>query len=251
MANLVLPPETRRSFWSRQADTYHKMWNSDLNGERAWYKRLEAELLMELGRIDTTSRVLDLCCGCGRNTLAIARQAAQAIGIDAAQGMIAMARQDAQNLGLNNVLFVCGDSRRLPFANNYFDAVVGTRFMYMLNPVEKRAVILEAQRVVRPGGRIVLQFNNGFWGMKEELLLWLRGKFRPVRDRYLWPGQATRLFQGLNLVAIHGVALFRLGLVSRMVGERTARRINSVVRYPISRWCSSNLLVAAEKPLDS
>lgn len=48
------------------------------------------------------------------------------------------------------------DARRLPFADDAFDTVVGRRFLHHVPPSDRPAMLAEARRVLAPGGRLVV-----------------------------------------------------------------------------------------------
>lgn len=236
--------QRRNQHWSIVAQEYGRKWDNAPEEPRL-YKEIEAQLLREFSQAGPEKEILDLCCGTGRNTLALAGTGARLWGLDGAEGMLGQARQRAVELGLENVTFVCGDARALPFQDHRFDAVVGTRFMYMMNAEEKRAIIRECARVVKPGGKVVLHFNVGFWGLKQELLNLVRGRGFRLGDRYFWPGDARKLFEGFQVEAVVGIKLFRLGLMSRVLGRAVALRMNRLLRWPGLRYLSAYLLVVA------
>jgi len=60
-----------------------------------------------------------------------------------------------------NGRFVCGDARRLPFADGAFDAVA--LFDVLEHVSEDRAAAAEAMRVVRPGGVVLLSTPVAAW----------------------------------------------------------------------------------------
>lgn len=97
-------------------------------------------------------RVLDVACGPGVVTAAVAKDAAAAVGLDATEAMLAKAR--ARSAGLDNASFQIGDAENLPFGDGEFDGVV-TRLSlhHFQNP--GRAV-QEMARVLKPGGRAVI-----------------------------------------------------------------------------------------------
>lgn len=103
--------------------------------------------------VTTGMKVLDLACGPGIVTCALAQTGAQAVGIDLTPAMIEQARQRADSMGVRAEYYI-GNAMHLPFAAASFDRVV-TRysFHHMLTP-EK--VLAEMVRVCRPGGRIVV-----------------------------------------------------------------------------------------------
>jgi len=105
--------------------------------------------------IDSAASVLDLGCGTGVASRAIARRkgfAGRVIGIDRSPHLSAAAARLAQEEGLANVEFRSGDSHSLGLADAAFDAVVAHT---LLSHVEDElAVLKEVVRVVRPGGRV-------------------------------------------------------------------------------------------------
>jgi ubiquinone/menaquinone biosynthesis C-methylase UbiE len=95
-------------------------------------------------------RVLDVACGTGIVTSALAQKAKQVVGLDLTLEMLNKARERCSELGLSSVVFMEGSATSLPFANAEFDAVV-TRlsFHHFLDP---KVVLTEMLRVLRPGG---------------------------------------------------------------------------------------------------
>lgn len=73
-------------------------------------------------------RVLDVGTGTGRAALALARQGAEVVGVDASGEMLAVARRRAADEGLA-VTFDRGDVQALSFADRQFDAVVCLRVL--------------------------------------------------------------------------------------------------------------------------
>ncbi len=112
------------------------------------------ELLFQIAGFKSDDRVLDVGCGPGIVTCAVARRVAEATGLDLTPAMIAQARQLQQQQGLANLTWAVGDMQALPFADETFSCVL-TRytFHHLLSP---QAVLQEMARVTRPGGQVVL-----------------------------------------------------------------------------------------------
>lgn len=112
---------------------------------------LTTEYLNELtSRIAPTTRVLDLGCGTGVLTLALAKSGFQVTGVDISEAMLDRVRQKATGL---KVELRTGDVFALPFANEEFDGIV-TRWVvphFKAWPL----IIREAARVLQPGGIFV------------------------------------------------------------------------------------------------
>ncbi len=92
---------------------------------------------------------LDIGCGEGNNTRAVARLGARMTALDISPTFIrhAMAKELEEPLGID---YHEGDARQLPFADAGFDFVVA--FMSMMDVGDPKAALAEAARVLRPGG---------------------------------------------------------------------------------------------------
>lgn len=97
---------------------------------------------------------LDLGCGEGTNTRAVARLGALMTGLDIAPTFLRHAR-DAERRDPLGIDYVLGDGLTLPFADGSFDFV--TAFMSMMDMVDQAAVLREVARILKPGG--FLQFS--------------------------------------------------------------------------------------------
>jgi ubiquinone/menaquinone biosynthesis C-methylase UbiE len=101
-----------------------------------------------------TERILDLGCGPGIVSAALAPHAREVVGFDLTPEMLEKARQRCEKAGLSNLRFELGRAEQLPFAEGTFDAVV-TRLTLHHFP-DPRQVMAEMVRVTRPAGRVVV-----------------------------------------------------------------------------------------------
>jgi len=95
-------------------------------------------------------RWLDVACGPGIVTRALAGRVREAVGVDLTPAMLEKARADAAAAGVRHAVFVPGDATALPFGDGTFDGAV-TRFSLHHIPAPAR-VLREMARVVRSGG---------------------------------------------------------------------------------------------------
>lgn len=113
-------------------------------------------------------RLADIGGGTGNYALALQREGWRPVVVDRSPAMLERARAK----GLETVE---ADAQRLPFADEVFDAAM---MVSMLHHVEDRsAALVEARRIVKPGGRLVLM---GFTG-EDAATLWILDYFPSSR----------------------------------------------------------------------
>jgi ubiquinone/menaquinone biosynthesis C-methylase UbiE len=96
-------------------------------------------------------RLLDVGCGPGHVTRALARRGYDATGVDRSVRLLQIARRNARREGLQTK-FERSSSNMLPFADGTFDCAIATGVIYWVeHPLE---TLREMVRVVRPGGAI-------------------------------------------------------------------------------------------------
>ncbi|PEN14798.1 D-alanine--D-alanine ligase [Longibacter salinarum] len=123
----------------------------------------EVDHLLDHTGLGTDDVVLDLCCGHGRHALELARRGFRKIsGLDQSEYLLEVARSSARNEGID-IPFALGDARDLPFGAASFDAVLllGNSFGYFEKEEDDRRVLNEVSRILRPGGRVVLDLTDG------------------------------------------------------------------------------------------
>jgi SAM-dependent methyltransferase len=116
----------------------------------------EVDELIQLLRMESPRRILDLGCGIGRHSLALAARGHEVVGVDLMDAYIGRARQAAVERVLA-VDFVVGDMRTYR-GDGEFDVVVnlfGT-FGYF-DDEDNRRVIENALACLRPGGQFLIE----------------------------------------------------------------------------------------------
>ncbi|HEY5012050.1 MAG TPA: class I SAM-dependent methyltransferase [Acidimicrobiia bacterium] len=130
----------------------------------AFTKGTEQEIGFLVERLELTAgaRVLDLGCGPGRHSLALARRGFDVVGIDRSAEFVDLARGTAEDEGLN-AQFRVADVRELDRVRDTgalgtFDAVICLcqGGFGLLGGQEDTALLEGFARALRPGGRIAL-----------------------------------------------------------------------------------------------
>ncbi len=123
---------------------------------RAWKAYTVMVANLQLG-----DRVLDIAGGTGDLALAFSRKvgkSGQVVHTDINEAMLATGRNRLLDAGVALPTLVC-DAEKLPFADNYFD-VVSVAFG-LRNMTHKEVALAEMNRVLKPGGRLlVLEFSK-------------------------------------------------------------------------------------------
>jgi 2-polyprenyl-3-methyl-5-hydroxy-6-metoxy-1,4-benzoquinol methylase len=101
--------------------------------------------------------VLDLGSGGGIDVLLSARRVGptgKAYGLDMTDDMLALATQNAADAGVTNVEFLRGRIEEIPLPANSVDVIISNCVINLSG--DKRRVLAEAFRVLKPGGRFAV-----------------------------------------------------------------------------------------------
>lgn len=124
--------------WQRVADKYDSVWSSST--------RQFIPPLLETAEVGKKMSVLDVGCGPGYVSAAVADRGAVPIGVDFSQEMIGIARRMFPQIEFRE-----GDAQNLAFADANFDRVVANFALLHLTDPERACA--EACRVLKPGGK--------------------------------------------------------------------------------------------------
>jgi ubiquinone/menaquinone biosynthesis C-methylase UbiE len=112
-------------------------------------------LLLDMARPRPGWIALDVGTGGGHTALLLAPHVARVVATDLSPAMLAAARTHLAKKDVSNVEFVPADAEDLPFASATFDLVTCRNAAHHLP--DPPAFAAEAVRVLRPGGRLVVQ----------------------------------------------------------------------------------------------
>lgn len=107
-------------------------------------------------------RLLDVGCGTGRGLADLADTGARLVGSDASIDMLARAANACANGA--PPLLAAAHAQGLPFVDSSFDTVVSLNFLHLFSLETQSQMVHEMKRVLRPGGRLILEFDNALHG---------------------------------------------------------------------------------------
>ncbi len=110
-----------------------------------------------LAQLNPGEVVLDLGSGGGIDVLLSARRVGptgKAYGLDMTDDMLALARRNAAEAGVTNVEFLKGQIEEIPLPDASVDVIISNCVINL--SADKRRVLAEAFRVLKPGGRFAV-----------------------------------------------------------------------------------------------
>jgi demethylmenaquinone methyltransferase/2-methoxy-6-polyprenyl-1,4-benzoquinol methylase len=137
----------------------YDLLNRVLSGGIDIYWRRKA---IDFLRADKPKFMLDIATGTGDFALEALKklQPDQIIGVDISEGMLAMGKEKIKKLGLSDkIVLQTGDSEKLPFADNTFDAITVSFGVRNFENLEQG--LRDMFRVLKPNGKVViLEFSQ-------------------------------------------------------------------------------------------
>jgi ubiquinone/menaquinone biosynthesis C-methylase UbiE len=208
--------ERLRRYWDQHA--------SDYDREMDFFERV----LFGDGRqwtcAQASGRVLEVAIGTGRS-LEFYPPDVDLTGVEFSPAMLAIARERAQQLG-RHVHLVLGDAQALEFGDGSFDTVVCT--LSLCSIADERRALAEMQRVLRPGGRLVLLDHVAGGPAWVRALQWLLERaIASVSGGDHFLRRPITLLPSLGFeVEFSGRS--KLGIVERVLARKVAAAVHSV-----------------------
>lgn len=135
-------------------------------------------IVMEVLKLKPEEKILDVGCGVGTFAFHCAKAGGRTFGIDYSSESIRVANELCAKFAVNDrTSFFLGSAMRLPFQNEYFDKIVAADFIEHITAEEKKELLKEMYRVLKPNGLIVIFTPNGtrekignfYWRIRNKL----------------------------------------------------------------------------------
>ncbi|HRQ45151.1 MAG TPA: methyltransferase domain-containing protein [Candidatus Goldiibacteriota bacterium] len=176
-------------WWRNIFNSYYIMTDGDVVEDNQITKQ-EIDFFSDAVKLKKDECILDLCCGQGRHTIELASRGFKNVqGMDRSHYLISRAKtvSKAKNL---TIKFKEGDARKIPYSDDTFDVLMllGNSFGYFETLNDDVMVLKEVVRVLKPGGRVLIDVTDGDYVKKNfspRSWEWIDKKHFVCRERSL------------------------------------------------------------------
>jgi len=261
-------------YFDRDARHYHQ---SHYSGGRVYapleFRQAYIQELIELEHLPEGARILDVGCGPGELVARLLEKGYDAWGVDISQNMVDEAAEviRASARPVEGRVSV-GDVEGLAFEDGFFDVVVASGVIEYQK--DDHLTLSEMNRVVRPGGCIILNVSNySYSGILVYAYLWarrttitrkllgvLKGTVLKRGSLSEYPDRRTHSPASFDReLADHGFVkadqrYFHFGLLPAPLDtflpaplQRVGRSMEMLARRPVARWLGGGYIVKARK----
>ncbi|MEM4625188.1 MAG: class I SAM-dependent methyltransferase [Candidatus Pacearchaeota archaeon] len=161
-----------------------------------WNKyKIESPTIIKDFLSKCSGKVLDLGCGSGRN---FHKFNGVIYGVDFSSQMLKFAKENSLIKGLNNIVLIKSKASKLPFENNFFDAVLCIALIHCVKyQFIRKKIIKEMYRVMKPEAKALVtvwdknakRFKNK---PKRIRVPWTIGDKKVYRSYYLYDADELR-----------------------------------------------------------
>lgn len=146
--------ENRASYSKTMTQMTKKRWIESYGRQKApphWALSLKPSKLVKIFlRIIEKGKILEIGCGNGRDSLFLAQNGLNVVGIDLSRKAVELAQKNFEESKISGkILFKVADAEKLPFPARTFDGVYSIGVLHSTNLDKSFA---EIARVIKPGG---------------------------------------------------------------------------------------------------
>jgi len=157
----------------------------------------------------SAATVLDLGSGAGRHVVFLASQGFSVFGLDDSPEGMKLTREWLAEQGLSANLTVQNMAEKLPYDNEFFDAVISVQVIHHGRIATIQRIVEEIKRVLKPGGLLFISVpslrNQGekFEQLAPNTLLPLDGPEKGLPHHYFSPEELREVFGDFEIADLH------------------------------------------------
>jgi SAM-dependent methyltransferase len=140
-----------RSYYDRSE--YFDAGTAHLTDPESRFQRYRIAKVLDIHDPAPGARVVDLGCGWGTFSFALAPRVAEVVGVDFSERSVEICRRRLETEPHPNLRFVCADAAATGLEGGRWDLVIAADLFEHLYPEDSARVVAEAHRLLRPGGR--------------------------------------------------------------------------------------------------
>jgi SAM-dependent methyltransferase len=135
---------------------YFEAHTAHLTNPNSRFQRYRVSKVLEIYDPSPTESVVDLGCGWGTFSFALAPRVARVVGVDFSEKSISLCERRLAEQPHANLSFVCADAARTGLEAGAWDLVIAADLFEHLYPRNSARVVREASRLLRPGGHFAV-----------------------------------------------------------------------------------------------
>ncbi|MCH7855832.1 MAG: class I SAM-dependent methyltransferase [Gemmatimonadetes bacterium] len=120
------------------------------------FQKYRIKKVLQIYEPGPEERVLDMGCGWGTFCWALGPRVSEIVGVDFSQKSIELCEARLARTPIDGVSFLRADARNTGLEAESFDLVIGADLVEHLYPEDSEAMVAEAFRVLKKGGRLSL-----------------------------------------------------------------------------------------------
>ena len=203
-----------------------------------------------LAKLSAGEVVLDLGSGGGIDVLLSARRVGptgKAYGLDMTDEMLALANENKRKAGAENVEFLRGEIEHIPLPDNSVDVIISNCVINL--SADKDAVLRDAFRVLKPGGRFavsdVITRGEISPAIRQSVLLWVGCVAGALDEEEYRRKLAAAGFEGIE---VEPTRIYRVEDAREFLSE-TGLDVDALVPQVDAKFLSA--FVRAVKPMSA
>jgi len=193
---------------------------------------------------------LDVACGTGKIAVTVGKLDERIVAVDVAPNMLRQCLARSRAAGVEDkVMLTNGRAEVLPFRTGSFDICFSFRFLHLLPRAAYPGVVRDMARVVRPGGHIVIEVKNRWYG---GAVFWVKDLIRSINGEstfssYMDIRQLRSLAEEVDEVSLESVTGLLLPSGWRLMEYPYLRRIAQVQAKRQFKRFAANLVAIYRK----
>jgi cyclopropane fatty-acyl-phospholipid synthase-like methyltransferase len=164
-----------------------------------------AQLLKEEG----ARNILDLGSGTGRHVVYLAKRGFSVYGLDVSSHGVTRTEEWLSEEGLAADVRLYDMTEKLPFAGDFFDAVISVQVVHHADVKTIKGIVREIERVIKKGGFVFITVPklrnqaSTFRQIEPNTYVPLDGPERGLPHHYFTPEELKEFFAGFRTIDIH------------------------------------------------